>query len=85
MSPVIPQNSFLFFHHFINQKTLKVGSTVRVNHPTYGLIVKQITKIENNNCYWLKGINNKSVSTAKMGAIRRNRITGILYYKIVAK
>ncbi|MEL0628983.1 nickel-type superoxide dismutase maturation protease [Psychromonas aquatilis] len=85
MSPIIPANSFLLFHHWIRPNSLKVGLLVKVNHPIYGLIIKQVCQIDKNNSYWLKGLNDSSVTTEQMGPIRINRIKGIVCYKILAK
>jgi hypothetical protein len=84
MSPAIPENSFLVFHHFIYQCHLKEGKIVRVNHPIYGRIVKKIIRIDNTNIYWLEGLNKQSVSSFQMGPIYINMITGINFYKILA-
>ena len=88
MSPAIPANSFLIFHHFIYSRFLKVGCIIRVKHPIYGQIVKVICKIDievnSDNEYWLEGLNPSSVSSEQMGAISLNMITGINFYKIQA-
>jgi hypothetical protein len=84
MSPVIPENSFLIFHHFIYRSYLKVGKIVRVNHPTYGSIVKKIIKVDSADIYWLEGLNSSSISCSQMGPISLNMISGINFYKVLA-
>jgi len=82
MSPDIPKNSFLLFHHFIRKRQLRVGTLVRVKHPVYGMIIKRIVTIDKTQYYWLKGDNKKSVSTSEMGPVTIEMITGIVCYKI---
>lgn len=84
MSPNIPDNSYLIFHHFIRPHFLKVGKIIKVQHPIYGLIVKKITGIDQKGCYWLEGMNINSISSSKIGTIDITLIVGIVFYEIKA-
>ena len=82
MSPNIPDKSYLIFHHFINGYFLTVGKVIKVQHPTYGLIVKKIMRIDQQGFYWLEGANINSISSAEMGPINIRMIVGIVFYEI---
>ena len=82
MSPAIATGSYLIFHHFIYRRFLTVGKIIKVQHPTYGSIVKKITSIDQQGFYWLEGLNANSLSPLQMGAIDLTMITGIVTYHI---
>jgi len=82
MSPHIPDGSYLIFHHLIYRCLLKPGSIVKVMHPTYGLIVKEIIEIDYQGRYWLDGLDIHSINSIEIGAIDLNMITGIVIYII---
>lgn len=77
MSPSIPADSYLIFHHFIYRHFLTIGKVIKVQHPLYGLIVKKIIDIDRQGYYWLEGLNIDSLSRAEMGAITFKMIKGI--------
>lgn len=85
MSPTIPANSFLIFHHFVYHRLLNIGTIISVQHPVYGLIVKKIITIDTQGFYWLEGLSSHSISCAQMGAIDFKMIVGIVFYKIKKK
>ena len=78
MSPHIPHGSYLIFHHLISPRLLKRGKIVKVKHPTYGLIVKEIIEIDHQGRYWLDGLDIDSINSIEMGAIDLNMITGVV-------
>ncbi|MEI6897896.1 MAG: hypothetical protein V5786_10525, partial [Psychromonas sp.] len=80
MSPTIPANSYLIFHHLIYRQFLKTGTIIKMQHPIYGLIVKKIISIDQQGFYWLGGLNNHSITSQQMGAIDLQMITGIVIY-----
>ncbi len=82
MSPTIPANSYLIFHHIIFRQLLTVGKIIKVQHPLYGTIVKRITRVDKKGFYWLAGMNVSSISSVEMGAIDFTMIKGVLLYNI---
>jgi len=82
MSPYIPADSYLIFHHFVSTHLLKVGKVIKVKHPRYGFIVKRIKLIDREGLYWLEGLNISSLSINEMGAIKLSMIKGIVVYNI---
>ena len=82
MSPHIPPDSYIIFHHLIFPRLLKRGKIVKVKHPTYGLIVKEIIEIDHQGYYWLEGLNKNSISSLDMGPIDFKMIIGIIVYTI---
>jgi len=85
MSPDIPPGSYLIFHHFIYRCLLTRGKLIKVQHPTYGLIVKKIIEIDVQGRYWLEGIAKKSITTHEMGAVDISMISGIVISSIKNK
>ena len=82
MYPEIPHGSYLIFHHFIFPRLLKRGKIVKVMHPTYGLIVKEIIEIDHQGRYWLDGLDIDSINSTEIGAVDLNMIKGIVIYII---
>ncbi|WP_440904242.1 S24 family peptidase [Catenovulum sp. SX2] len=86
MLPVIPANSYILFYTQFRHHKLKVGDIVRVNHPLYGNIIKQICQIEqNHSAFWLQGMNSESVSIREMGVIKPEQISAKLLLSIKPK
>ena len=82
MSPVLLPNSYVILHNFGNKKRLKKGQVIKVEHPSYGAIIKRIAYRDKNGLYWLAGDNPNSVSTCEMGPVSAKQIKGILIFKI---
>ena len=78
MYPNIPHGSYLIFHHLIFPRLLTRGKIVKVKHPTYGLIVKEIIEIDAQGRYWLDGLDVDSINTLEIGAIDLKMITGVV-------
>lgn len=81
MLPVIPANSYILFNSKFRHHKLKIGDIVRVNHPLYGNIIKQICQIEqNHSAFWLQGMNSESVSSQQMGLISPELISARVFW-----
>jgi len=84
MYPNIPHGSYLIFHHLIYRCLLKRGHIVKVKHPIYGLIVKEIVEMDYLGRYWLEGVNINSINSLEIGPIELNMITGVVVHAIKA-
>ena len=47
-----------------------------ISHKKYGKLIKKLVKIDNEENFWFKGVNNSSISTEKIGPIKLNQILG---------
>jgi len=80
MAPVLKPGSYVVFHRFFLQKSIKVGDLVKVKHPKLGILVKNIAHIDSNGLFWLRGANPNGISTLDMGPIRVRHIIGKSLY-----
>ncbi len=61
---------------------LKIGHLVIAKHPDYGLIVKRICELVNDDQFLLSGDNTISVNHQQIGIICRAQIIGRVIYSV---
>jgi nickel-type superoxide dismutase maturation protease len=87
MHPRLPHDSFILLrsihHRLMNPtKCLKVGDTVKCNHPKYGVIIKTITSIDPQGFYWLVGEHESSITSEQIGPVPLERIMAQVIFSI---
>lgn len=77
MEPTIDENSFIFC---IPYKTESSGRSILViSHKKYGLLIKKLKYIDENFNYWFVGENDDSISSEKIGPIKKSEIIGRVF------
>jgi signal peptidase I len=78
LTPILENGDYIIIckHSFILKK-LKVGDIIVFNQPTYGLMVKQISKIiEHGKEFFVTGLHEQSIDSGTLGPININSIIG---------
>ncbi len=60
---------------------LKKNDIIVAEHPVYGRLIKRVVQIDDNG-YWLAGDNPQSVSTEKMGPVKKKQILGKFLFAV---
>lgn len=76
MSPLIPEDSYIFIVPWLKILPLKEGSLLKVLHPKFGFIVKSLAKIDKNGLFWLKGFHKSSLPIERLGPVGKAQIQG---------
>lgn len=79
MEPKLPAGSFALFRR---PKAVKRGDIVLVDHPEFGLIVKQVHVVSRSGLYHLEGTGKLSTDRSKLGGVERDRIKGSLLFRL---
>jgi nickel-type superoxide dismutase maturation protease len=80
MSPLIPENSYIFIVPWLKIFNLKEGSLLKVRHPKYGFIVKTLAQVDRNGLFWLKGHHRNSIAIEKLGPVGKSQIRGTVLW-----
>ena len=80
MYPVVAENDYIVISHLFWQ--LNADDIVVVDHPIYKKIVKRIMATAENGDLWLRGENTDSVSSEKLGWIKKQWVKGKVIYII---
>jgi len=78
MEPLVPADSFAVFRP---TRRAKPGDVVLVDHPRFGRIVKSIRDVDADGIS-LSGQSKFSVSTARLGKVRPDRVIGKMIHLI---
>ncbi|MEM6908380.1 MAG: S24/S26 family peptidase [Pseudomonadota bacterium] len=73
MEPLLPDGSFALFRAV---KSVKRSDVVLVDHPEFGLIVKQVYAVSMDGTVGLRGLSHKSTSARRLGNVDFDRIVG---------
>lgn len=73
MEPLLPDGSFALFRAV---KSVKRSDVVLVDHPEFGLIVKQVYAVSMDGTVGLRGLSHKSTSARRLGNVELDRIVG---------
>jgi len=76
MFPRIPQHSYVLASLWYNFKKIKPNHTVLINHPKYGMLVKNVAIVDKNNLIWCKGENASSISVEQLGPVSKQQVIG---------
>jgi phage repressor protein C with HTH and peptisase S24 domain len=61
-------------------------SVVVFKSPVYGILIKKVIRVDNKNgLFFVKGINPDSISSEKIGPVKKKEITGIVLFHIKKK
>ena len=74
MEPKIDENSFIFSIPYKTES--REGSIFIISHKKYGLLIKKLKYIDENSYYWFVGENDASISSEKIGPIKKSEIIG---------
>jgi signal peptidase I len=74
MEPEIDENSFIFCIPYKTES--RERSIFVIDHKKYGLLIKKLKYIDKNFNYWFVGENSDSISSEKIGPIKKNQIIG---------
>lgn len=74
MSPILTAGDYVIASRLFF--TFQVNQLVIVDHPIYGCIVKRIVEISNTKGFYLSGENANSISSKKIGWVRKEDIKG---------
>ncbi len=79
MEGCIPNKSFVFSCPFFsfNKKSIYL-----FRHNTYGLVVKKLKYVDFNGDLWFEGENFNSISSIKIGAIKKKQVIGKAFLNI---
>lgn len=76
MFPRIPQHSYVLAMHWLRFTKLKPEQTILIDHPKYGLLIKNIALIDRNGLIWCKGENLASITIEVLGPVNKQQIIG---------
>ncbi|MBL4899876.1 MAG: nickel-type superoxide dismutase maturation protease [Colwellia sp.] len=76
MFPRIPQHSFVLVIHWLKFMKVKPEQTILIDHPKYGLLIKNVALIDRNGLIWCKGENLASITVEVLGPVNRKQIIG---------
>ncbi|MBL4823011.1 MAG: nickel-type superoxide dismutase maturation protease [Colwellia sp.] len=76
MFPRIPQHSYVLVSHWLKFKKVKPEQTILINHPQFGLLIKNVALIDRNGLIWCKGENLASITVEVLGPINKKQIIG---------
>lgn len=76
MFPRIPQHSYVLANHWLKFNKIKPEQTILINHPKYGLLIKNVALIDRNDLIWCKGENLSSISVEVLGPVNKKQIIG---------
>ncbi|MGL1956040.1 MAG: nickel-type superoxide dismutase maturation protease [Colwellia sp.] len=76
MFPRIPQHSYVLVGYWYAFKKLKPNQAILIDHPQYGLLIKNIALVDKNHLIWCKGENASSISVEKLGPVSKKQIIG---------
>ncbi|MBG56529.1 MAG: hypothetical protein CL935_05350 [Deltaproteobacteria bacterium] len=81
MYPLIPEHSYIlvyeFCKFFIQEKKIFI-----FQHKNLGLLVKKLTKIDNEENLWFESLNENGLSTSQIGPINKKDLVGIVLHII---
>jgi len=80
MYPLFNNNDYIVAMNWLFMR-FRPGQAVLVSHPSLGLIIKRIVTVESNH-YKLVGDHSYSISSEKMGWIKRAQIIGRVIFRI---
>ncbi|WP_344797406.1 nickel-type superoxide dismutase maturation protease [Litoribacillus peritrichatus] len=80
MFPTLNQGDFVIASLWFRR--LMPNQLVIVKHPIYGTLVKRIQSVQPNDGFTLCGDNPESVSSEKMGLVKRQQIIGKVIYSV---
>lgn len=73
MQPLIPKNSYVISLPVLFKR---VNSILIFKHEKYGDLVKRLISIDDDGNHWFKGENKQSISSKKIGPIKKEDIIG---------
>jgi len=73
MEPMLPDGSFALFRR---AKTVEQGDVILVNHPEFGLIVKQASFIADDGRVALQGTSSHSTRPERLGRVDKSLVLG---------
>ena len=76
MLPDFHDKSYVVINNMI--KNFNLNNVVIFNHQKYGVLIKKLTKIDENKNYWFEGFNSLSLSSSKIGPIKKCQILGVV-------
>lgn len=76
MFPRIPQHSYVLVSHWLKFNRLKPNQIILIDHPKYGLLIKNIALIDRNGLVWCKGENLSSIAVEVLGPVNKKQIIG---------
>ncbi len=76
MFPRIPQYSYVLVIHWLKFKKVKPEQTILIDHPQYGLLIKNVALIDRNGLIWCKCENLASITVEVLGPINKKQIIG---------
>jgi nickel-type superoxide dismutase maturation protease len=74
MEPKIGEESFIFSIPYKTESRKK--SIFVISHKKYGLLIKKLKYIDENSNHWFVGENDDSISSEKIGPIKKSEIIG---------
>ncbi|TVU68450.1 MULTISPECIES: hypothetical protein [Cobetia] len=84
LAPHLPQHSLVISMRWLNHWRLPLGSTVVVEHPQLGQLVKRLHRIDENGRLWLRGEHPDGLSSEQMGPVSRHCIKGRVIFSVAA-
>lgn len=82
MLPDFQDESFVVINNKI--KNFCLNNVVIFNHQKYGVLIKKIIKIDEKKNHWLEGLNKLSLSSSKIGPIKKCQILGLVKCSIAS-
>ena len=79
MEPDLPHKSLALFRA---KKSVGQGDVVLVDHPEFGVIVKQARAVEPDGSVWLEGASPASTIAERLGRVDSDRIQGVLVVRL---
>ena len=82
MSDTIEDNSYILTKPV---KKIRIDSSFVFKHKFYGLLIKRLVKIDSDKNFWFQGNAKESLSTEKIGPIKKKDIIGKVFLNISSR
>ena len=82
--PRLPQHSLVISMRWPGHWPLAPGTTIVVEHPTLGRLIKHVDRIDHHGRLWLYGEHPDGLSSEQMGPVSRQCVKGRVIFSVAA-